>query len=451
MNAINLLVRIVARAVVIVGLATSMAGNAQPPLPNVAPHTSVGTINCASSTCHGSVGAWDDSNVLQNEYTTWLRLDKHSKAYSVLLNDKSRLIAKNLGMKEPAHQAKACLDCHAHNPPPAQRGERFIVSEGVGCEGCHGPAEKWIKPHTVPNTPHADNIANGLYPTNKPVEQAKLCLSCHFGDENRFVTHRLMGAGHPRISFELETFATIEPAHYRIDDDWRKRKGEYNSIKIWAIGQALASQQLLDALASPKLGRDGLFPELVLFDCHACHHPMSEKKFSPRLGTGPGRIRLNDSNLLMLRAIVRVVDPASAETFNRQVALLHQSVSGDAAANGADPLAVAKKLSATIGQQINRFEKTDFNVAMLRNVLRALVDDASANNYSDYAGAEQAYMSISSLASSLAKQGGLKSAGDVNNRLSAMRKTLANEEKYRPDSFRSDLASLRNLVSSNGR
>ena len=446
----NFLLKVLCKTSLLLCLLYVPCSNAETALPNAAHAQTVGTVNCASSTCHGSVTPWNDSVVLQNEYTTWLRLDKHAKAYNVLLNEKSRKIAKNLALKEPAHQSKICLDCHAHNPAPKLQGERHVVAEGVGCEACHGPAEKWITSHTVQATTHADNIKNGLYPTNRPIEQAKLCLSCHFGDESRFVTHRIMGAGHPRISFELETFSNIAPAHYKIDEDWNKRKGEYNSIRIWAIGQALASKQLLDTLTDPKLGRDGLFPELVLFDCHSCHHPMSEQKSSPRLGVGPGRMHLNDSNLLMLRAIVSVVDPASSNNFNSQVSQLHKAIAGTLNAK-IDPLELAKKLSGTIGQYTLLFEKKHFDTQVLREVLKALINEASAGNYSDYAGAEQAYMSISSLTSSLSKQGALKSVNDINRRLSSMRKALANEEKYNPDVFSSELSGLRVLISSSAK
>jgi hypothetical protein len=142
------------------------------------------------------------------------------------------------------------------------------------------------------------------------------------------------------LSFELDTFAQLAPAHYKIDDDWRQRKGDYDSVRLWAIGQALASKNQLDALTDPKRGRDGLFPELALFDCHSCHHPMSDKKWTPRLGVGPGRMRLNDSNLLMLRAIVRATDPANANAFSAQVAQLHQAVAGNNASGvaGAAPI-----------------------------------------------------------------------------------------------------------------
>ena len=86
-------------------------------LPYQSPHQTLGTVTCASSLCHGSVKLWKDSAVLQNEYLTWSRTDKHARAYNVLLNERSKRIAKNLGLKQPAHEAKICLDCHAHVIP----------------------------------------------------------------------------------------------------------------------------------------------------------------------------------------------------------------------------------------------------------------------------------------------------------------------------------------------
>lgn len=409
-------------------------------------HT-LGTVNCANSLCHGSTVPWAESNVLQNEYTTWVRLDKHTKTYNVLLNDKSKRIAKNLGLTKPAHESKICLDCHTHNPAPSLRGDRFIASEGVGCEACHGPAERWIKSHTLEGNTHADNLKNGMYPTDSPVAQAKLCLSCHFGDQNRFVTHRMMGAGHPRVSFELGTFTAIQPAHFRIDADWHKRKGEYNPIKVWAIGQVIATQQILNTFADPKQGYDGVFPELVLFDCHACHHPMSDKKWSPRLGIGPGKIRMNDSNMLMLRAIVRVLAPESAIYFNNRISELHHAIAGTADLKGKTPQQVAQNLATYMNDVINLIEKKPLAIGQLKQIFVALVDEAAKNQFSDYAGAEQAYMAVSDLALSLAKQDALNSATSVNRHLAAMRKTLLDDEHYQPEVFAKQFVDLKFAVS----
>jgi hypothetical protein len=419
---------------------------AKTPMPHQAPGQSVGTVNCTTSTCHGAIAPWEGSNVLQNEYTTWSRLDKHARAYAVLQNDRSKKIVQRLGLKTPATEAKICLDCHAHNAPANQRGGRFAISDGVSCEACHGPAGKWVQSHTNEGTAHAQNVANGLYPTSNPVDQARLCLSCHFGAESRPMTHRIMGAGHPRLSFEIDTFSALEPAHWRIDADWGKRKGSYDPMRIWALGQVIAVQELVDTLSDPKRGRDGLFPELVLFDCHACHHPMSEDKYSARTGVGPGRIRLNDSNMLILRAIVKAVDITDSKAFNDQVAKLHAAVAGNPEAAGADPIEEAKKLSALLNVISAKFASYSFTNADLQKVLGALVAEAVSESYSDYAGAEQAYMAITSVSSSLEKRGALPSASATNKRLLVLRKLLANDEKYKPAEFHKELINLRNLT-----
>src|SRR5262245_12790788 len=155
-------------------LLVSLPAAAEVPLPYAAPGRHLGVVNCASSLCHGSITPWKGSNVLQTEYVTWSRVDKHaSRAYSVLLEERSQRIARNLGLREPAQSAKLCLDCHADNAPPERRGERFKLADGVGCEACHGPSESWIRSHTAPGATHQENVSRGLYPTSEPVAQAR--------------------------------------------------------------------------------------------------------------------------------------------------------------------------------------------------------------------------------------------------------------------------------------
>ena len=386
---------------------------AQTPLPYHSKDQTLGTVNCASSTCHGSITRWKDSNVLQNEYVTWSRVDKHARAYNVLLNERSKRIARNLGLKEPAHEAKICLDCHAHNVPSALRGERFKITDGVTCEACHGPAQRWIKTHVEPEATHARNLENGLFPSSNTVERAKLCLSCHFGNSDKFVTHRIMGAGHPRMSFELETFSTIEPAHFSIDKDYEKRKVAWDGVKVWAVGQALAVAEIMEIMADPKRGRDGLFPELVLFDCHACHHPMSDLRWKPKtafgVSPGPGVARLNDSNMLMLRAIARQIDAKLGESVSEQVSRLHRAAAGQG-----DPLVEAAALKKLARDVATRIEGATFSEAALRGIVLALVDEGLAGNYGDYAAAEQAAMAIGSVVNFMHKRSMVKSAASVN-------------------------------------
>ncbi|HET9580614.1 MAG TPA: multiheme c-type cytochrome [Usitatibacter sp.] len=410
------------------------------------PAKNLGVVSCASSLCHGSVSPWKDSNILQNEYVTWSRVDKHAtKAYHVLLTERSQRIVRNLGLTTPAQETKICLDCHAYNPPPALRGERFKVADGVSCEACHGASENWIASHTAPEATHADNVAKGLYPLSDPVAQARLCLSCHFGDRNRFVTHRMMGAGHPRMSFELDTFSQTQPPHFVIDDDWRRRKGSWDEVRVWAVGQALAAQELLDVLLDDKRGRDGLFPELVVFDCYACHHPMSDKRWTPATGTSPGRIRLNDSNLLMVRQIAHRTLPApQADAFDTTMTGLHRAVAGD----GGDPIASVTRMRAMLAELVKAVAARDFDTADVRAIAASLVREAADGRYRDYAGAEQATMAISSVMNWLARHGGLANVRAANAALDRVYESVRNDERYQPQRFREAMAALAQTLGS---
>lgn len=414
----------------IIWLLTNTASAAT--LPDQSPHRSLGVASCASSLCHGAVETWTKSRVLQNEYVTWSRMDKHARAYSVLLNKQSQDIAKNLKLAKPAHEAPECLGCHAHYVPEKLRSERFRVSDGVSCEACHGPAERYVRSHVERGATHKANVARGLYPLSDPVSRAQLCLSCHIGTTDKFVTHKIMAAGHPRMSFELDTFTQIQPPHYRFDSgqDW-------DGVRVWAIGQALAASQLLDLLNSPR-GRDGLFPELVLFDCHSCHHPMRDRRDAgARLGVGPGVMRLNDSNLLMLRQIVKVAAPQSAGAFSDQVLRFHRSVAG-----GNDALDQARALHKMISQLVPSIGAYRFGPEDLRAILIGLVDDGLAGQYTDYHGAEQAVMAVQSVADFMQKRGVIRSAS-IAQSMKKLMAAVAHDEKYRAATFQEALRDLK--------
>jgi len=422
-------------------LAATAAAPATTPLPYRSTDMSTGVVNCANSLCHGSVKPIADSNVLQTEYVTWSRVDKHARAYNVLANDKSLRIARNLGIGKPS-EAKLCLDCHTHNIPKDLRGERFRLDDGVSCEACHGPSGRWLPSHVQDGATHEANLSAGLYPTADPVARAKLCMSCHFGNADRFVTHRLMGAGHPRMAFELDTFTTVEPAHFKPDADWEKRKRMWDGVQVWAIGQALAVSEMMSVLIDPKRGRDGLFPELVLFDCHACHHPMSDRRWTPRTpGLGPGVVRLNDSNMLMVREIAKVVDKPLGMRIAATMLKLQQAVS-----SGSDALGQAQALKDDMAALIPRLEAHSFAEADLRGILNGLITDGLNGQYHDYAGAEQATMAIGSVANFMFERGILKSARNINGGLAALQKSVANDEHYSPAQFQTALRNFRGAV-----
>jgi hypothetical protein len=416
-----------------------------PPVPQQADAAHLGVASCASVTCHGAISPWEQGVVLQNEYNTWQQQDRHSKAYAVLLNEQSQRIARNLGLPD-AHTAKICLDCHADNVPEVRRGAQFQITDGVGCESCHGGAERWIQVHTIGDNPtsHARNVAAGLYPTDDPMARAKLCLSCHLGDDSKLVTHRIMGAGHPRLSFELDTFTAIQPAHFLIDEDYDVRKQVADGLQTWAIGQALAVVQTLDLVLDPRHGRSGLFPEIVFFDCHACHKPMSAGTWRERasLGLGPGVIRFNDSSLIMLRIVASVVSPPLGREITEQSRALHRaSQQGER-----QWTAAARALRASALKAADVFAGHEFGQRDMQALLDMLVGEGNRGEYIDYVAAEQTTMAIGAILEAMRSAGWIDEAEYERSAqvMDEMYAAVKDDERYRPTAH---LAALRRLQS----
>ncbi|MDA1059565.1 MAG: multiheme c-type cytochrome [Proteobacteria bacterium] len=406
----------------------------------------LGVATCAGSTCHGAAAPLPGSNVLQNEFVTWQQKDKHHKAYEVLLNDRSKRIARNLGL-ESAQTASLCLDCHADNAAQDKRHTTFQISDGVTCESCHGGAGRWIGTHIVPAASHANNVRSGLFPTDSPVDRARLCLSCHFGDETRFVSHRMMGAGHPRMSFELDTFTALQPAHFTVDRDYRQRKQVASGVQLWAIGQAMAINVILDTMLDPERGMDGLFPELVAFDCHACHTPMSALEWAPRSGTaalGPGIPRFNDANLLMLQVITDHVDTGLGGQLRTQTNALHTATR----VNHAAMLDAARALKAVTAQLIDKFADREFKADDMKVLLNGIIANGLKGEYVDYAGAEQASMAIGTIVTAMQNVGALDEdeMDDLNDALDMIFEAVDDDEKYLPQTFMASLRDFQQVV-----
>ncbi len=293
-------------------------------LPYQALNRHLGVASCSSSVCHGSVKSTSSYDVQLNEYILWSHDDSHSRAYSVLMSDRSRAIAAKLGLPN-AYDAKICLDCHADNVPDNVRGKEFNIADGVGCEACHGGAEKWIESHTMKTTSYQDNLKNGMYPTATLANRAPLCLSCHVGSADKFTTHRIMGAGHPRLSFELDTFQALQPPHHVIDKDYATRKPVYSRTAVWAYGQIEAARMQVQ-LVQQYFSKDGaVFPELSLFSCHSCHqssmHQLDWSRGLTTIATQPGSVPLNDGHLRMAILIARQIAPIAARRDRRALAV----------------------------------------------------------------------------------------------------------------------------------
>lgn len=386
----------------------------------------LGVASCATSVCHGKLSPQEDEPVWLNEYRIWTADDRHSKAYRTLLSDESRRIARNLGLAS-AHTADVCLDCHADNVPAEKRGPKFQLSDGVGCEACHGGSERWIESHAEEGATHADNLAAGMYPSEQPGERARLCLDCHLGDVDQLATHDIMGAGHPRLAFELEAFTANQPAHYEVDTDYRERKGEIPGFNLWLTGQLDGARRYLELLRSGLLAGTGMYPELAFYDCHGCHHPMDDLRWDAERkedGVGPGVLRLQDHNLLVLEAVTGVLEPDARGEFSRlRGSLLRAGTESVTATRAA-----ASELLEWIGDRAAwRSRAVDDDT--IRSVRRALLAQAASGRMGDYAAAEQAFLALESLSYTL---------GDVDARQDALDRlygVVESDRSYDPSAF----------------
>lgn len=397
-------------------------------LPEFSSDKHMGVATCSSGVCHGQNTESTSENVMMNEYRTWMIDGDHSKAYKTLLKPASKTIAKKLGLTS-AHTAKICLDCHADNVPKEKRGKRFQITDGVGCEACHGGAERWLSDHKEEGATHTENMKIGLYPSEKPRDRAKLCLSCHLGTKDKFATHRIMGAGHPRLSFELELFTQRQPAHYAVDADYEKRKGSIRSVNMWLTGLIFKAQSQLELLQSNQFRQHGLFPELAFYECHSCHRAMVPSRYpiEPLSNNiSSGSVRLDDAALVVLTSVLDSLSNDKSQNLKIAIKQLHTSSLKSKAAIGEK----AKALMAIIDGFSTALIEKKYTTADKKSFRKKLLLDAASGKFRDFSSIEQVFMAIETLSFDLKdRQKHIKI-------LDKLYTSLENEDKFYPDQFK---------------
>jgi hypothetical protein len=362
----------------------------------------------------------------------------------VLAEPRSKAIARRLGIGE-ATTAPMCLGCHATPAPRGARGGRFQLSDGVGCEGCHGAAGAWLSSHYAVGATHAANVARGMVPLENPRARAAQCLDCHFGsaDQGQFVNHRIMAAGHPRISFELDLFSTLQQ-HHDEDADYVARKARTNSVQMWAIGQAMALDRSLTLFSNPARGTEGVFPEFYFFDCHTCHRRISDNpNFEPTSVNNPvrqipqGMPAYNDENMIMLAAAARVVSPQLAQRFDADSRAFHQAIAKDRPS----AIAAAARLRESASALSSAFSRMPFGRNQVFEIIDNITSNAIALRFTDYAGSVQAVMATDTLLSSLvnSRQVSSPAAQAIRTDINAAYRAVRDPNSYDPRDFQASL------------
>ena len=405
-----------------------------------------GVSSCGGSTCHGRQ-ARGGPNIWHDELKAWQDVGPagaHSRAWKVLTQPRAQAIAKRLGLG-PAQNARECLGCHADQTATSPPAMKFHVEDGVGCEACHGGSSDWIASHYTVGATHEDNVAHGMTRLDDPGTRARVCLNCHFSGQGaeQFITHRIMAAGHPRLSFELDLFSDRQ-RHYDIDKDYVGRKQAPGAVKTWAVGQAAAVDRALTLYSDDRRSQAGAFPEFYFFDCRSCHRQFSDDASErPSAMPNPGRPipagipPFNDENMIVLSAAARVAAPDLARRFESDSRAFHAALASDrpSAVQAAGRLAgTARELQAALAAR--SFARDD-----AFRILDDLLSGPSLDRYTDYQGGAQAVMAVDTLLHALVAAGQLDGGREAGIRRDLNRAYQAVEDPngYRPADFRQSM------------
>jgi len=422
------------------------------------PQKYIGPGSCAATSCHGSVKPVADSRILQNEYSTWIIKDKHSRAYQALTGDVGERMARILKLGTKAEESPKCLACHALYTTAEQRGRAFEIAEGVSCENCHGPASGWLGPHTTRSWPHERSVVLGMYDTRDVIHRTEKCLTCHLGTKEKFVDHEMIAAGHPDLYFELDSFSAVMPRHWKVPRESAPGKSEedaaWEGVREWSTGQAVQLRAAMERLTWRAKGersdKKDVWPEYSELSCFACHHALGPAKDSWRqehgyVGRRPGDPAWNGSRYTVFRLLAKQIDSANAQELDRQLL----AVSSEMSKLNPDRSAVAAAASAAapLAQHIaERLSSMQYDRAITLRVLQRIPDDAENISLADERAAEQAVMALDSLYIAYSKDAKPANAAEVRTAINGLFQQLENPSAYNANQFASALRRIRVLL-----
>src|SRR5216684_1056678 len=418
----------------------------------------IGPGSCAATSCHGSVKPIAGSRILQNEYSTWIIKDKHSRAYQALTGEVGERMARILKLGAKAEEAPKCLACHALSPSPEQRGRAFEITEGVSCENCHGPASGWLGSHTPRTGAHEKSVALGMHDTRNVIHRTEKCLECHLGTKNKFVDHEMIAAGHPDLFFELDSFSAVMPRHWKSPRESEPGKpvedAAWVGVREWSTGQAVQLRAAMERLAwrakDERYDKKDVWPEYSELSCFACHHPLGPAKDSWRqehgyVGRRPGDPAWNSSRYAVFRLLATQIDSANAQELDRQ----QLSVSNEMSKLNPDRNAVASAAlaAAPLAQRIaERLAMMQYDQAVALRMLQRIPDDAENIALAGERAAEQAAMALDSLYIAYSKAAKPANVAEVRAAINALFQQLENPSSYNADQFASSLRGIRTLL-----
>ncbi len=406
------------------------------------PSKYTGPGSCSSPSCHGGVQERSETSVLQNEYSTWVVRDKHARAFVNLTNPIGTRMAKIMGLPKP-DTAPRCLACHALDVPVDERARTFDLTDGVGCENCHGPASAWLGPHTTRNWNYDKSLELGMYNTRDLIQRSERCLSCHLGTSEKTVDHELIAAGHPDLYFELDSFMSVMPAHWKEAD-----KDPWLGVRALSVGQAVQLREQLKRVA--RESSNGIWPEYAELDCFACHHSLTATKDSWRqergyAGRRPGNTPWNLSRYVVLRHVIDEADAAGGQQLKSEVDKVYSLVT----APGSDRKQIAAQAytAADVADRLaRRSAALKYDQPMTLRLMKSIAGDADFIAEQGERSAEQATMALDSLFIAYASNGSLANDQQIRAAIRGLFQQLEDPSAYNGFRFAREMKNLNSLL-----
>ena len=338
---------------------------------------------CSAVACHGAAAPKEGGMATRhNENSTWNKDDHHSKSFSGkkgLVSKESAEIAKKMGIADATKEGR-CLNCHAVSElkfkegattrvplTKEQMGAKFAIEDGVSCDACHGPASKYLDPHTAAGWTQKQRANGaqkvydewGLLDTKDLKFRANICISCHLK-----IDADMVAAGHPELPFELSFYsaASTEDAFSGAyaGIHWRDKQPFY-AAKAWAMGQVVSLRESAAQLAERT----------------------AAKADAKILEASQNKVL---AHAVLSRQVAKIVDPASQEAIDKALK---------------DP----KALVAAAEALADKVNKINVDQAMTEKFIQAVAAEGEQAGNIGYAGGEQVTWSLKSLAIVLGKDG----------------------------------------------
>lgn len=451
---------VVIAAVVATGvIAWSLRSRADQPTSNLEPiharpSPSVGKVQgiggCAAAGCHNAPG---QPGTPGTEYATWIH-DPHGRAAETLNKKEYKEILRKL--RGTPYTEELCLKCHATPTADGSPLVKDLLADGIGCESCHGPAEKWRTIHYQSwwkGLKDSDKQTYGMYPTKNLEARIAKCAECHVGNETKDVNHDLIAAGHPRLNFEFSAYHHLmKPRHWLEPHEKSNAPSDWEA-QAWATGQAVtakAAAELLETRAKHAGEPTHPWPEYSEYGCYACHHDLKTKNDAWRrsrqyMGLPVGSLPWGTWTLPALELHALASGDSDASTATRSlVSLMARSYpppmqTAASARKLADMLALSKPT-------------TPFSAERLRASLKHLANDAGKpDRFPDWESAAQYYLGIAALYHALGDLSPIDRTEARTEAILKLREPLKFPAKgdsprdFKPDQFRDRLRSLQPL------